>query len=557
MDYKEHITRLLKKQLKIDIALETPPDKNFGDYAMPCFQLAKKFKKSPVEIAKDLQKKLKPDKIINKIEAKGPYLNFFINESNLTEDTLKKIIKEKEKYGSSDTGKGKKILVEHTSINPNASPHVGRARNAIIGDSITRLLKFQGYNVETHYFVNDVGKQIAMLVLGAEKKKKIDFNDLLKIYIKINKQLEKSPEIEKNVFALLKKLENKDKATVKKFKDIVNICIKGQTELFTKLNINYDKFDYESDYLWKKETKEVLKKLEATGKLFEDEEKRLVLNQAEFNLAMKNPYLVLTRADKTSLYPLRDLAYTIDKIKKGFDKNIIILGEDQKLYFEQLRAALKLLKYKAPEVLHYSFVLLTEGKMSTRKGNLVLLEEFMDEAVKKAIKELQKREKLSKEELDKRAKAIGYGAIKYTTLKVSPEKNVIFDWTHALSFEGDTGPYLQYTYARICSIIKKHNKKLNYNADISLLKEKEEINVIKTLAEFPDVVNKAANQLRPHLIANYLYILSHHFNEFYHKLNILKAEEKIKNARLILIECVRQVLGNGLALLGTDALKRM
>ena len=205
-DFKQEIINILKKATnQKEIEVEVPPDPSMGDYAFPCFGLAKVYKKNPVDIAKELKEKIKEEGVIERIEIKGPYLNFFVNKNKIIENTLKKIAKEKGKYGSSNAGKGKKALVEHTSINPNASPHVGRARNALIGDSITRLLKFQGYKVETHYFVNDVGKQIAMLVLGC-KGKDVKFNDLLKIYIGINKQLEEKPELEKDVFELLHKL---------------------------------------------------------------------------------------------------------------------------------------------------------------------------------------------------------------------------------------------------------------------------------------------------------------------------------------------------------------
>jgi len=550
MDFKREIIKLLEKETKQkDLQLEIPPDPELGDYAFPCFSLAKIYKKNPAEIAEDLAKKIQLSRIINKIEVKGPYLNFFVNKESLTENILKEIIKNKD-YGSSNLGKNKKILVEHTSINPNASPHVGRARNAFIGDSIVRLLKFQNYKVETHYFVNDVGKQIAMLVLGA-KGKKPTFDNLLKIYIKINKKVEDNPKLEKDVFELLNKLEKGDKKIIKQFKDVVKICVNGQTKIFSDLNINYDKFDYESDYLWSKETDNILKKLEKTKKLFTDEEGRKVLNQEGYNLAMKSAVLVLIRADGTSLYPLRDLAFHIDKKK---EESILVLGEDHKLYHQQLSAALDLLKHKAPKAVHYSFILLQEGKMSTRKGNLVLLEDFMKEALEKAKKEIKKRHGSVKEE---NAKKIAYGAIKYAILKVSAEKNVTFNWEQALNFEGDSGPYLQYAYARICSILRKNNKKIDLKADLSLLNKQEETELIKHLGKFPELIKSATEQLKPHLISTYIYELSSKFSIFYNACHVLKAEEKVKKARLVLIECVKRVLENGLGLLGIDVLEKM
>ncbi len=567
MDFKEEITRILKKETKEkEINLEVPPNPSMGDYAFPCFSLAKVFKKSPNEIAEELAKKIQLSNVINKIEVKGPYLNFFVNKESLSESVLKEII-ENGGYGSLKLGKSKKILVEHTSINPNASPHVGRARNALIGDSIVRILKFQDYKVETHYFVNDVGKQIAMLVLGAEGKTNVKFNDLLKLYVKINKKVEENPELEKRVFELLNKLEKNDKTTKNKFKKIVDICVKGQTKILSELGIKYDHFDYESDYLWSKKTEEILKKLKKTKKLFTDEEGRKVLNQEGFDLAMKSPVLVLTRADGTSLYPLRDLAYHIDK---KTDDNIIILGEDQKLYHQQITVALSLLKHKAPRAVHYSFVLLQEGKMSTRKGKLVLLEDFMKEALEKAKKEIKKRHRKVKEEpkikdfptsksndFEENAKKIAYGAIKYAILKVSAEKNVTFNWEQALNFEGDSGPYLQYAYARICSIIRNYAKKVEEKADFGLLREKQEVELIKLLGNFPKVVKDATEQLKPHLISNYVYNLSSQFSLFYNACPVLRANEDIRKARLVLIECTKRVLESGLGLLGIDVLEKM
>ncbi len=551
MDFQREIIKILEKETdQKDLKLEIPPNPEMGDYAFPCFSLAKVYKKAPAQIAEELAKNIQLTNIINKIEVKGPYLNFFINKEKLSSNILKDIVKNKE-YGSLGLGKNKKILVEHTSINPNASPHVGRARNALIGDSIVRILKFQDYKVETHYFVNDVGKQIAMLVLGSEGKKKITFGDLLKIYIDINKKVEEKKELEQKVFDLLNKLEKGDKKVIKQFKDVVGICVKGQTKIFSELKIEYDKFDYESDYLWSKETDEILKKLEKTGKLFTDEEGRKVLNQEGYNLAMKSPVLVLTRADGTSLYPLRDLAYHLN-VKK--EKSILILGEDQKLYYQQIKAALDLLKHVAPDPVFYSFVLLQEGKMSTRKGNVVLLEEFMKEALDKAKNEIRKRHGEVKEQ---NAKKIAYGAIKYAILKVSPEKNVMFDWEQALNFEGDSGPYLQYAYARINSILDKHGKKTDQDVDFSLLNSKEEIELIKLLGSFPAIVKEAAENLKPHIIATYLFELSQGFSAFYNSCPVLKSEDNLKEARLVLIECVKRVLENGLNLLGIDALESM
>ncbi|MBL7055931.1 arginine--tRNA ligase [Candidatus Woesearchaeota archaeon] len=548
--FKEHIIKILKKHVKIDFELEVPPSSDMGDYAFPCFPLAKTLKKSPNEISKDLSKKIKNDKIISEVKTLGPYLNFFVNKSSLAESTLNKVLKEKEQYGSSNLGKNKKIILEHTSINPNASPHVGRARNAMIGDAIARILRFQNYDVEVRYYVNDIGKQIAMLVLGARKTKKLDFDSLLSVYQKISKEVENSKNKEQEIFNLLKELESGNKEIKEEFKKVVAIALKGQEKLFSDLGIEYDVFDHESSYLWSKKTKEVLEMLQKTGKFFFDKDNRFILDQRGFGLGMKMPVFVLTRGDGTSLYSLRDIAYALDMEQKA--ENIVVLGEDQKLYNEQINAALLTLERNPRKAVHYSFVLLEDGKMSTRKGNLVLLEDFMEESVKKAEAELKNRH----DQVDhKAAKVIGYGALKFSILKVSPEKNVVFNWEHALSFEGETSPYIQYAYARINSILKK--TKLPKKADLSLLTEKEEAELVKKIAYFPEIAEKAARELRPSTIASYSYDLAKSFNEYYHKHQILKAEKETMEARLVLIKCVQQTIKNSLDLLGIDVLERM
>lgn len=557
MDYKEEIAKLIKKESKLNIdflqLIEVPPNPEMGDYALPCFTLAKEMKKAPQMIAAELAPLFKSS-WLEKAEAKGPYINFFIKKACFFEDVISKIQKEKDMYGSSEEGKGKTALVEHTSINPNASPHVGRARNALIGDSIVRILKFQGYKTEVHYFVNDVGKQIAMLVYGAGKKK-VSFDGLLNLYVDINNRIKQKPELEKDVFALLHKLENGDKETRQGFKKVVDTCIKGQAKILGELGIKYDFFDYESQYLWNKRTDEILEMLKKTGKLSEDDEHRMVLNQEEYNLPTKAPFLVLTRADKTSLYPLRDIAYTLDKAKRAKGKNIVILGEDQKLYFQQINAVMDLLKFKAPEAVHYAFVLLSDGKMSTRQGNVILLEDFMKDAVTKANEEIKNRH--GKTDL-KTAKAIAYGAVKYAMLKVANEKSVTFDMDTALNFEGETGPYIQYTYARARSILRKA-KKVPSKADYCLLSADSEKRLLVALAAFPAAVKASEEHFRPTDIAQHILDIAQAFNEFYHACQCLSkdVEPNLRDARLLLVSSSALVLKTGLSLLGISSPEKM
>jgi len=350
---------------------------------------------------------------------------------------------------------------------------------------------------------------------------------------------------------LLNKLEKGDKKVIRQFRKVVKTCIKGQTALLSRLGIHYDSFDFESDYIWSMETKKILKNLKKYNTFFQDSEGRLVLNQEEFQTEMRSPYFVLTRSDGTSLYSLRDLAYNIFKIKKT-KNNVIILGEDQKLYFKQLGSALNLLGYSSPYVVHYSFVLLPEGKMSTRKGNLVLLSELMDRLLGKAEEELKKRKiKYNK----KLTESIAFGALKYGILKVSSDKNVLFDLEKALLFEGDTGPYAQYAHARACSILRKKGFGGRFKPE--LLVKEEEFNLVKSMALFPEIVLKSSTELKPHLVANYAYNLAQVFNEFYHSCQCISKDDNLTQSRLALVSCTSLVLSNALGLLGISAPERM
>lgn len=553
--YKQKLVKLIKEEINVEeVTISIPPNSELGDLSIPCFSFSKALKKSPVEIANNLKEKINED-FIEKIDVVGGYLNFFLKKSIVIKDVIEEVRLKKDKFGSSRGGKGRRALIEHTSINPNASPHIGRARNAMIGDVIVRLLKFEEYDVNVNYFVNDVGKQIAMLVLGAKDKENITFNSLLDIYIDINKKVEENTELEKEVFELLYKFENGDEEVREHFRKVVDICINGQTGILEKMGIKFDEFKFESDYIFTNTTDKILDELKNTGKLFEDEDGRYVLNQEGYDLPMKAPYLVLTRKDKTSLYPLRDIAYTIDKINENSEYNIIVLGEDQKLYFKQISAVMDLLGYKSPECIHYSFVLLTEGKMSTRKGTLVLLEDLMTEAKAKVISHMEDNNRKIDDNI---VSSVAFGAIKYAILKVNNEKNVTFDWESALSFEGDSGPYLQYSLARINSIFNKFDDKLPESIDYNLLKETIEYEIIKDISQFPIIVNKALNDYSPNIIANYVYSLTKKFSNFYHKCPVLNADDKeITEARLLLLDCIKQVINNSLNLLGIDTVDYM
>ncbi len=530
--------------------LEVPPEQNLGDVAFPCFVLSKKLRKSPIVIAQEIKSKLDEtnDGTFREIKVISGYLNFFLNKTLV----LQKFLKE---YNDGNLfndkkHKGEKALIEHTSINPNASPHIGRARNALIGDASSRLLKFLGYDTTVHYFVNDIGKQIALLVYYTEGKNDITFNDLLSLYVSANEELKQNPEIEEKVFNLLHEMECGNEEVFEKFSRIVNICIEGQKKIFNEFGIYYDCYDYESKYIISGRTKEILDDLSKTKYMFTDDVGRQVLNLEEYKINSENPYFPLTRKDLTSLYPLRDVCYSIDKSKwADGGKNIVVLGEDQKLYGRQVNAVLDILGYKGAEIINYSFVLLTDGKMSTRAGKVVLLEDLMKETTEFAKQKMIERNSAVDEKL---AKQLAYGAIKYAILKCSNDRNVVFDKDQALSFEGNTSVYIQYSRARILSILNGENYE-NANIDFSLLDTDIEWALVVQILNFNSVISQLENTYNFNSLCNYLYDLCKLFSRWYNACPIKSAETNLKIARLKLAEIVAKNIEIGLNILGIES----
>lgn len=541
--------------------LEQPPNPNMGDVAFPCFSLAKLYKKSPKSIAEELKEKLNADTtLFSKVEAVGGYLNFYLKKEVIFNRLYEKV-NDNSLVEVSDF-KNQKITIEHTSVNPNASPHIGRARNAMIGDAIVRLFRCLGGDVTVHYFVNDIGKQIALLACYTKEKADITFNELLDLYVAANEDMKTDEKLEEKVFEMLHKMEDGDQAVFADFSRVVDICIKGQTAIFNEFGIHYDKFDYESQYVKSRRTDEVLNLLKDTGRLFEDEEGRLVLNLEEFNINSENPYLPLTRKDKTSLYPLRDICYNIDKATENSSRNLVVLGEDQRLYGRQINAALSLLGYHGAEIVNYSFVLLPDGKMSTRAGQVVLLEDLMRDTVdfaKAAIAGHRNEPDTiaGNDELnDKLAKQLAYGAIKFSILKCSNDKNVVFDRDSALNFQGDTSVYIQYSFARIQSLLKGEDLQVQEKCLLSL-EHPLEWELVKKVLLFNQILTGISKDFNFASLCGYLNDLCQIFSRWYRECSIKSAQGDLKNARLFLASVISKILKDGLFILGIDAPERI
>lgn len=561
--YMLNLKNYIKKEIEeIGIQLNNidvvrPPKEEMGDFALPCFTINIDGIKSPNEKANIIKEKLNFNpEIISEVKVIGPYLNFTINREFLVKETLSSISEKGETYGSSGIGNGKDLLIEHTSINPNASPHIGRSRNSIIGDFLVRLYKFEGYNVEANYFINDIGKQISMLLVGVERLGNIDtisFNDMLKLYIEINDISKTDKEVEEKIFYYLHELENGNEEVRDKFKKITDICVKGQQEIFKKLDIKWDRFTHESDFVFENKTTEILEDLRKTGRLHEDENGRLYVDLDGYNIPTKSPVLVLTREDKTSLYPLRDIAYTISKMERNKDNNIIVLGEDQEVYMQQIAATLDILGYSAPKLVSYDFVLLNGDKMATREGKVVLLEDFIEKAKEKLAETFkEKGSNLSEDEIADLAAS----CIKYNMLNVNRKRTVNFNLESATDFQGNSAIYLLYNYARINSILEKANY-CGFDEDVYKFKEELEYSLINSLYDFPDVVDNSYNTQESVVITNYLYDVSQKFSRYYQKISILTEEDElVRESRLALLNSTKTVLSNGMKILGINPVKK-
>ena len=539
------------------IELEIPPDPSLGDYAFPCFSLSKQFKKSPNEIAQELARKIRLSDLIKRIEIKGPYLNFFINKAKLTQITLLEVNKLKEKYGSSPD-KDEKIMLEYSAPNSNKPLHVGHLRNTVLGMALSNILEFNGYKVLRVNLINDRGIHVSKSMLaykkwGANKKPKIKPDHFVgNYYSMFEKKSDK--KLEKEAQDLLKKWESNDSETIKLWRKLNDWAIKGMKETYKRLGALFDIW-YRESYFFDK-TDIVLNLGSKKGIFTRDKTGAIVANLEKYNI----PNKIIVRSDGTSVYITNDLALTPYKFdKEEVDRAIWCVASQQNNYFKQLFKILELLGYPWVKNCHhfsYGMVYLPEGKMSSREGNVVNADDLVNKVVDVSKKELKKRnKKISAKELNTRAEKIGLAAIKFYMLKVDAYRDMTFDWDSALDFEGETGTYLLYTYARAGSILRKA-KTLKTKVKFDLLKEPIEQKIMHLLNKFPNVVKDAADY-KPSLISRYLIDLSQAFNEFYHSCQILKEKAELRDARLLLTSCVKQVLKNGSNLLGIDVVEKM
>jgi len=555
--FRQQIINLLFKEVKlkkqeITKLIEIPPDFEFGDYSFPCFILSKKQKKSPIEIAERLSKKIKTTPTINKIQAKAGYLNFFINKNKLA----KEIIKINANFGKINLGKKKKILIDFSAPNIGKPMHIGHIRSTIIGDSMMRIYDFLGYDTIGINYLGDIGLHIGKLIVAYElwvnkqALKKDPVAELLRLYVKFcgKEKPNSREEIQENEYTkkakqALKKLELGDKKTEKIFEDIKKYSGKGFNKVYDMLNIDFTETIGQSQ--------------------FEKKGKEIVMNALEGGIAKREKdgaiYIELPRGKKyilrsneTASYITYDLGAAFERDKKyKFEKMIYVTDFRQEQHFQSLFLILKLMKYDfSNKLVHLPFGTVKFGKeiMATRKGDMILLEHVLEKTIEKAKEEIVKRKTKGNPE------KVGVGAVKYIILKNEPARDVQFSWEQALSFEGNTGPYLQYSYARACSIIKKAKNFNKGKPKIVKLTDRE-IELVKSILRFPGIVQEAGKQMNPSLIATYSFMLAKIFNEFYHKDKVLG--DKHEAFRLMLVNSFRTTLKNALHLLGIEVMEEM
>ncbi len=490
----------------------------------------------------------------------------------LTEGTLKDVLEMKDRYGSLPD-KGLKVIVEHTSTNPTGPIHVGRARNPIIGDTLARILDMCGYDVSTEYYVNDVGKQVVILTWGVnnltkeqvekeiadrgmqDDRDKTD-HKLVAYYRLANKMMEEDPDVQEQIGSMLRRFEAGDEEVISTVRKTAEVMLDGLKETLANIDVILDTYTWESKFIADGSARKYVEELKKSKYAGVEEDGACYLELKDFGIQGKNTKFTFTRADGTTLYTTRDIAYHQDKFKRA-DRLIDVLGEDQKLGNRQLCCALEILgQERKLDAMFYSFVSLPEGKMSTRKGVVVYLDDLIDEAISRAYDEIKsRRNDMPEDRMREIAKIIGVGAIRYNIVRVQPEKQLVFKWEEALSFDGNSGPFLQYSYARACSMLRKAGE-FDEVVDPSLLTDPFELSLIKTISKFESVIEQAGENRRIHLLPAYGHELASAFNQFYASVPVLNSKAE-KDARLTLVKCSKIVLKNVLDCLGLGAPEEM
>ena len=566
-DFKQIIAKQISKTIDIneeelESYIETPKDSKNGDYAFPCFRLAKELRKAPPAIANEIKEKIEEVEEIEKIEVAGGYLNFFISKTILAKEVLEEISKA-EQYGKSEIGKEKNIVIDYSAPNIAKPFHIGHLRSTVIGGALYNIYKYLGYNVTGVNHLGDYGTQFGKLIEGYKmwgKEYDIEkdpINELTKIYIRINEACKNDEQILENCRNNFKKLEDGDSYCVEIWKKFRELSLQEFQKVYDLLGSKFDSWNGESFYSDK--MPEVIEILEKTGKLIESQGAKII------DLEDKgiNTPCIIEKSNGSTTYATRDLAAILYRARTyDFDKALYVTSYEQVLHFKQVFEVAKLLgldeKYtKGLEHVSFGMVLLPEGKMSTREGNIIKLEDLLNEAISRA-QEIIEQKNPDLEDKEEVAKKVGIGAVIFNDMSASRIKDEIFDWNTILNFQGETGPYVQYTYVRTKSVLEKavYLPKIE-EVKVENLADEYSLAILKLIYNFEDVLIQVTDKNEPSILARYLIDLAKAYSSFYNENKIIVEDKYIQNARVYLTYAVSEVLKQGANLLGIQMPEKM
>lgn len=561
MNYKRYIAEKLNIEnvsvSDIESFLEIPPDSSVGDLALPCFKLSKLMRKAPQIIAKELCDSLECDDVISKIENVGGYLNFFFNKIDFTVETVKKILSKGDGYGSQNVGAGKTICIDYSSINIAKPFHIGHLSTTVIGASLYRIYKFLGYNAVGINHLGDYGTQFGKLIyaykhFGDEKTLEGGLKELTRLYVKYHELSESHPEMDDEARHYFKLIEEGDKECVELFNKFKEMTLKEVSKIYDLLDVTFDSYAGESFYNDKMQP--VIDELNEKGLLVESQGAKIV-DLSDYNM----PPCIILRSDGASLYATRDISAAIyRKNTYDFYKCLYVVAYQQDLHFKQIFKTLELMgKPWAKDLVHvsYGMVSLEDGAMSTRHGKVVLLEDVINQCIKKAEAVINEKNP-NLENKSETAKMIGTGAVIFGALQNNKIKDIVFSYDKVLSFEGETGPYVQYTVARTNSVLAKAEG-VNYEEYKITEICDAEYNLAMILSKFEEVVLSASEKYEPSFVTRYAIDVAKAFNRFYLECKIIQEEGDRKLFRLALTKASKITMTNALRLLGIKTPERM
>ena len=563
INFKEEVKEIILgfdtglTEKEISDLIEIPPNSDMGDYAFPVFKLAKTFRKAPNLIAEELAKKEFNNENIKKIVNVGPYVNFFVDNSKLVESVLTETVKDD--FGSSHIGVGKNVVFDFSSTNIAKPFHIGHLRSTVIGNAIRNIMKYQGFNTTGVNYIGDYGTQFGMMISAYLKwgdEDKINANpikELLNLYVKYNKIAKEDETYMDEARDWFDKLEKKDPTAVKLWSWFREISLKEFQRVYDLLGVEFDNFNGESFH-----SQFIGDALEAIDKknLLEESDGAMIINLDDENL----PPVLIKKSNGSSTYLTRDIATAMYR-KKTYDfyKNVYVVASQQKLHFEQLRAVLKKMGFdwwNDCEHVSFGMVSMKDGSMKTREGKVIFLEDVLNRAIDKTKSIIEERNP-NLENKEEVAKQVGVGAVIFQDLFNNRIKDYTFDWDQVLNFDGETGPYTQYTFARSCSILDKGEFELKDNSKFDLLVDDTEIDIVKHLSKFEEVLLNATEKYEPSFLTRYTVELAKLFNKFYANCPINTVEDELKYQRLYLTYSVNKCLKLSLSLLGIEAPVRM